>query len=102
MIPFYHQKPLRRQKSITRFNSGATSSGDVGNRGSDNGITTEQVDNSVSLYKYSSTNLTTLLLESGNTSGNETDVDNSIITSMPYHLFVVVSKRIMQLQQFYH
>ena len=73
-------------ESITRGNSSATSSGDVGNRGSDNGITTEQVDNSVSLYKYSSTNLTTLLLESGNTSGNETDVDNSIITSMPYHL----------------
>ena len=86
MIPLYHQKPLRRQKSITRGNSSATSSGDVGNRGSDNGITTGKVDNSFSLYKYSRTNFTTLLLEGGNISGNETDVDNSIITSMPYHL----------------
>ncbi|OEU10458.1 hypothetical protein FRACYDRAFT_246866 [Fragilariopsis cylindrus CCMP1102] len=77
---------LNAAANINRGNSGANSSGNVGNRGSDNGITIEQVDSSVSLYKYSSTNLTTLLLESGNISGNEDDVDNSIITSMPYHL----------------
>jgi hypothetical protein len=75
------QKAVTTPESFTCGNSGG---GGGGGGGYDNS-TTDQVDDSFSLYKYSPTN-SLALLEGGNTNGNEADVDESIITTTPYYL----------------